>query len=207
METGIAASRMKSICLWKISGVSWSKPTMKPPITSIPLSWIRFTHARRSAFTFCILPAARLHSTDGVSIPMNTLLNRAARIRESSSSSSARLIDAWVNRKKGLPRLAIQSVIRGRRPLMACLFPTKLSSTMNTDPRHPRRYSCSNSWRTCCVVLVRGMRPKSSMTSQNSQLKGHPREYWTGIELYLPMRARWKSGGGTRVMSARPAAS
>lgn len=90
---------------------------------------------------------------------------------------------------------------------MALRFPTKLSSTMNTDPRHPSRYRCSNSFRTWCVVLVRGTRPKSSMTSQNSQLKGQPREYCTGIELYLLMRARAKSGGGTRVMSARPAAS
>jgi len=56
MEMGMAASLMKAICLSKISGVSWSKPTMNPPITSIPCSCIRRTHANRSAFTFCILP-------------------------------------------------------------------------------------------------------------------------------------------------------
>ncbi len=74
----------------------------------------------------------------GVSIPMNTLMKQAARMRERSSSSSAMLIEACVNTEKGFRRRTIQSARRGSSVLMAVLFPAKLSSTMNTEPRQPR---------------------------------------------------------------------
>jgi len=53
----------------------------------------------------------------------------------------------------------------------------KLSSTKKTLPRKPvARMASSSAW-TCSAVLVRGLRPNTTMMSQNSHVNGQPREY------------------------------
>jgi len=54
----------------------------------------------------------------------------------------------------------------------------KLSSTTNSGPRAPRRWRASSSASTWAGAFTRGTRPKISMMSQNSQVKGQPRETW-----------------------------
>ena len=58
----------------------------------------------------------------------------------------------------------------------------KLSSTKKTWPRKPEAYTLSSSLMIWSRSFVRGLRPQSSVMSQNSQLKGQPREYWMLIE-------------------------
>ncbi len=94
METGMAASRMKSICLWKTSG-DLVEADDEPP-HHLQAAFLDPLDAGQQVGLHVLHLAGRaLQSASGVSIPMNTLSKRAARISESSSSSSARLIDAW----------------------------------------------------------------------------------------------------------------
>src|SRR5262249_4297770 len=62
------------------------------------------------------------------------------------------------------------------KALTAFLLPIRLSSTKSRWPRQPSSYSVSSSASICAGVLVRGMRPYNSMTSQNSHRNGQPRE-------------------------------
>ena len=58
----------------------------------------------------------------------------------------------------------------------------KLSSTTKSGPWAPSRRSASSSASTCSGDFTRGVRPNISMMSQNSQLKGQPRETWMACE-------------------------
>jgi len=70
------------------------------------------------------------------------------------------------------------------RRRVSTLLPTRLSSERNTLPRKPAASRASSSPHSCAGDLVRGWRPNTSMMSQNSQLKGHPRLHCTDREWY-----------------------
>ena len=74
---------------------------MNPPVTSIPRSWIFRTLAATSSRRFWSFPTAASDSSSGVSRPTKTILNPAATMRSSSSSSEARSILASVDRLNG----------------------------------------------------------------------------------------------------------
>src|SRR5512146_1336011 len=80
----------------KMSRGSLSKPTMNPPITSMPACCTVFTASDRSRLRFCSLLHSSSPSCDGVSMPMNTFLNPARAMSSHSSVSSARFMDASV---------------------------------------------------------------------------------------------------------------
>ena len=76
---------MKSICRWKIEGLSLSKPTMKPPCTCRPARWILFTSATRSRCSFCLLLHSARQASSGVSMPTKTVSKPASDIRPISA--------------------------------------------------------------------------------------------------------------------------
>lgn len=120
--------------------------------------------------------------SDGVSMPRNTAPKPAATIPASSVGSPARSTDASVYSAIGRSCAACHAASAGNSSATSRRLPMKLSSTRNTVPRQPRRYSASSSAITWGGVLTRGTRPKISITSQNSQRNGQPREYCTLIE-------------------------
>ena len=83
----------------------------------------------------------------------------------------------------------------------------KLSSTKKTLPRYPVAFRWSSSVSTWAGVLVRGLRPKTSMMSQNSHWKGQPREYCTLIDAYRRWSMSSKRGAGTISIDGRSSPS
>ena len=75
------------------------------------------------------------------------------------SSSSARFTLASVSNENGVPFRFCQSTSTGKSCLTFFLLPMKLSSTINTGPRQPRRFNSSNSATICSLLFVRGTRP------------------------------------------------
>ena len=74
----------------------------------------------------------------GVSIPTKTPSNPARIICLIRSSSSARLMDASVDRSKGYLLFFIQSIMAGKTLFLSfVVLPMKLSSTRKTLPLHP----------------------------------------------------------------------
>jgi len=171
MEMGMAASLMKAICLSKISGGSWSKPTINPP--SLP-----------SRATVCVerTPKDRLHvlhfarrpiAFHGRGFDPDEHLVEAGCVHQGEQFVvfRPRLIDAWVNREKGLPRPAHPIDDPGKERLDGRPVPTKLSSTTNTDPAIPSDRAASSSSRTCSAVWCGEFVPKSSMTSRRTRTR------------------------------------
>ena len=78
----------------------------------------------------------------------------------------------------GKPFACCQAITARNSSFTARLLPMRLSSTMKAiDTRSAR--SASSSAMTCAAVLSRGLRPKTTMMSQNSHWKGQPRENCT----------------------------
>ncbi len=173
---------MKVICRSKMSSVSSSKPTMKPLETSMPWAWMRRTVSSRSSLALTGLLAPIRLSTEGVSIPRNTMPKPASRISRISSASAPRLTEASVKKLNGKSWLRCQRSIAINECLASRRFPMKLSSTKNTEPRHPAASSASSSAVIRSGDLIRERRPYSFQMSQNSQANGQPRECCTAIE-------------------------
>src|SRR5208283_961392 len=136
------------------------------------------------------------------SIPTKTVLNSASTIILISSSSSARLMEASVDRENGYFLLSIHSIIAGNISFFSFfLFPMKLSSTKNTPSLQPREYNLSSSAITWLLSFVLGILPKSEVMLQNSQSKGQPREYWMLMEAYCLRSKSSHRGRGVVVTS------
>ena len=96
MASGIAARSMSSICRWKMSGPSLSKPMINPAHRSSPWRSTACTRPAMSPRTFWVFRVSRSESADGLSIPTKTLQKPASVIARMSAGSSARLSDASV---------------------------------------------------------------------------------------------------------------
>ena len=138
MATMIPLSSIKRIRPSKTPGWSLSKPTIKPPCTIIPLSWIFLIDATRSLLIFWVLLHSARLASFGDSIPKKTDLKPALTMDSIRSSSSAILTEASVVKVKGYLWSCIQVLMAGRISSFSFfLLPIKLSSTKKTPPRQP----------------------------------------------------------------------
>ena len=173
--------RMNSSWRSKMVASSASKPTTKLAYTSIPWAYTARRVASGSARLFCSFSAPASASRLGVSRPMNTHWNRARRSWSSRPGGDATLADTSapkVNRYRCrrwyAARKSSNSRQRGR-------WPIRLSS-MKKTLRTPWARSRSSSRSTWASAFARGLRPKVTMMSQNSQRNGQPRENWIATD-------------------------
>ena len=122
-------------------------------------------------------------SADGVSMPRNTVVKPASTIDSTRTGSEARSTLASVYSSNGRPCSFCQRATSGNSFAASRRLPMKLSSTTKIDPRQPSSYSTSSSRSICFGAFTRGLRPYSSMMSQNSHWNGQPREHCTLIEV------------------------
>src|SRR6478752_6192196 len=92
---------------------------------------------------FCFFPASMSVSVSGLSIPTKTVKKFARRSRSSSSSSSARLIDASVANSNGQPRTWSQRVRCGRNCFSAFLLPGEIVVDELDHPAPPEAVECA----------------------------------------------------------------
>ena len=102
-------------------------------------------------------------------MPMKTVSKPASVMDLVSFSSSARLMETWVVKGVG-PLFFFQSMRAGWRSFFwAGRLPIRLSSTKKTSPFQPAALRESSSAMIWVAFLVRGSRPRSAVTLQNSQ--------------------------------------